>query len=163
MTVLRLDYRGEGAFRPGLPARDLDRADLEALSATSKRDIADIVLEAVGSGLYTAVEVDDQGDVELEAPVDEVSARKDPIEDPATTRPALVEMAATLGIEVASRDTKKDITAAILAERQRLADAATDAAGSGEGNPGGEGTPADDPDASATGEAGSPPDEGAPA
>jgi hypothetical protein len=57
-----------------------------------------------------------------------------------------------------------DLEARITAEEQRLAEeaAATAAAASssGEGNQGGGQTPADDPDASATGEAGTPPASG---
>jgi hypothetical protein len=96
MTVQRLTYRGDGAFRPGLPARDIDRSDLEALGATQKRDIADIVAEAVGSGLYVAVEVADDPAAAAASDADG-SARNDadPLTDPATTRPMLVETAAS--------------------------------------------------------------------
>lgn len=81
---------------------------------------------------------------------------------PVPTKAQLLARAAELGLELSKRATNDTISAAIKAEEQRLADeaSATAAAASsdGEGDEGGH-TPADDPDAVATGEAGTPPAE----
>lgn len=81
----------------------------------------------------------------------------------APTKAQLVARAEELTLELPKRATNAQLTAAIAAEEARLADeaaaaAAAEASSSGEGDQGGEGTPADDPDATATGEAGTPPE-----
>lgn len=77
------------------------------------------------------------------------------------TKAELLGIAAPLGLELATRATKAEIVAAIEAEQLRLADEAStavdEASSDGEGNQGGDATPGDDPDASASGEPGTPP------
>jgi hypothetical protein len=74
----------------------------------------------------------------------------------APTKAELRARATELALDVPTRATNAEIAAAIDAEESRLADAAA-AASSGERNEGGSGTPASDPGASASGEAGQPP------
>lgn len=81
----------------------------------------------------------------------------------AMSKAQLLELADELGIEHVKKPSNDWLVEAIGAEQQRLADeaaaakAAAEASDSGEGDQGGSGTPADDPDASPSGEAGSPP------
>ena len=74
----------------------------------------------------------------------------------------LLAAAGTLGLVLPKRATNVAIAEAIEAEQKRLADeaaagAADETSSDGEGNEGGEDAPGDDPDASATGEPGTPP------
>ncbi len=84
---------------------------------------------------------------------DEGSARN----DGEPTAAQLRERAAELGLTLRARDTKAEIAAAIAAEETRLAEEAA-ASSSGEGDQEGGSEPADDPDASSSGEAGTPPE-----
>ena len=87
---------------------------------------------------------------------DRGSARNEPAVPDAPTAADLRARAVALGLTVNSRDTKADLSEAIAAEETRLADEAT-ASSSGEGNQEGGSQPANDPDAQAPGEAGTPP------
>ena len=52
MTTLH--FIGGGAFRPDLPSRDIDAAELAWMAKSRKVDAAEIVATAVGSGLFVA-------------------------------------------------------------------------------------------------------------
>lgn len=82
---------------------------------------------------------------------------------------AMLEYAALLGLEITTRTKIDDVRASIEAELARRAElraplvdeaAVALVSDSDEGDQGGDGTPADDPDASASGEAGPPPSTG---
>lgn len=77
-----------------------------------------------------------------------------------STKAELRARADELGLSLPQRATNDQLAAAIAAEESRLADEAAEgqASDSGEGDQGGDGTPVDDPDATATGEAGTPPE-----
>ena len=64
MTTLL--YRG-GGFRPDLPQRDIDAAELQAMADERKTSVALIVEAARSSGLYTiVVEPDDEAPAAIE-------------------------------------------------------------------------------------------------
>ena len=132
MPVLMLRYRGNGAYRPGLPARDIDRAELDAIAAGRKIDVDDLAEEATGSGLYLAVL--DEPDVPRETT--EPLSRHDELKR--MVKAQLLEVATGLGLELPSRATNPQIIEAIEAEETRLAEeaaaAAAQASSSGEGD-----------------------------
>jgi hypothetical protein len=72
MTALL--YRG-GGFRPDLPQRDIDAAELQAMADERKTSVALIVEAARSSGLYTIVVEPDDAPAEIAEPksLDEMS------------------------------------------------------------------------------------------
>lgn len=139
--LLALRYVGEGAYRPGLPARDLDHADLAGLS-DADREIA------LACGLYKPIFEPDED--EAGQPIDRHAALE------AMTKAELNDIATSQGIDVPRSSTNAKLVEAIEANEQRLADEA-EASSSGESDEGGDATSGDDPDATATGEPGTPP------
>jgi hypothetical protein len=114
MSVIALRYIGAGAYRPSLPARDLDADDIAFNAAFGKRSVAEFVAEALGCGLYRAIY-----DVEPEPePIAEGSRWED------LTKAQLLAYAAEHGIEIVPRATNAAIREAIVA----FAEAAVDAA-----------------------------------
>lgn len=161
MTTIALTYRGDGAYRPGIPPRDLDRDDIARLSAELEVEPAAFIQVCVGSGLYVAIEApDDVEEPAAAASSDEptqipvaVEAPVDPVDAPRTTRPVLADIATAEGVEVDPSMTKAAIVSAIKAKR--LADAAA-AASSDERSEGGT-VAGDDPGAESSGEPAAPP------
>jgi fructose-specific phosphotransferase system component IIB len=58
MSTIAATYRGAGATRPGLPARDIDAAELRFLAAGRKVDVETFVEQLVDTGLYVATSDD---------------------------------------------------------------------------------------------------------
>ena len=62
--IIALKYVGlAGAFRPSIPARDLDAAELLATAGGQKRLVADLVAEALGSEGKTRLRFESRGDL----------------------------------------------------------------------------------------------------
>lgn len=136
MAVLMLRYRGNGAYRPGLPAHDLDRAELDAIAAGRKVDVDALVEEAVGSGLYLPItdapEADDSRGATAALAGDGAGSGLE-------RHRALKARAKELGLPATGK--VAELEAAIAAAETRLAEeaaaaakAAADASGSGEGD-----------------------------
>ncbi len=93
------------------------------------------------------------------------SARNDAPALADMTKAQLIALADELGLEHTKKPANDVLIALIEDEQKRLADeaaaaqAATEASSSGEGNEGGDGQPGDDPEASSSGEPGTPPAE----
>jgi hypothetical protein len=134
--VLALTYIGGGAYRPTLPARDLDADDIAATAAQQKRTVEAFVAEALACGLYRPTFAESEGIARLEGRLWADLAKAD-----------LLAIAGEQGINLPKRATNAEIIAAIKAAAA---------------NQGGDATPGDDPAADATGEPGTPPtgDEG---
>lgn len=111
-----------------------------------------------------ALEEGRRSDVDLQVLADQVAPRLgQPAPAPVVETPAVPERIPYADLQVRAKEldipavgTYEALQAAIAAEDLRLANAAL-AARSGEGNQGGDGSPASDPAASVTGEAGTPP------
>lgn len=104
--VIALRYVGDGAYRPSLPARDLDHDDIAAVAAAQKRTSAALVAEALDCGLYRPTY-----DVEPEPVVEGMRWEE-------MTKAQLIESAVVLGVEINPRATNaviRDVLAAASA------------------------------------------------
>lgn len=126
--VIALRYRGDGAFRPSLPARDLDAADIAASAAVQNRSLEEFLAEAVGCGLYDVTyadaPVDTQADDQEEPVGEPVDAQADAIHPDDMTKAQLVETAAALGVDINPRATNATIreSLATAAETEPVAE-----------------------------------------
>ena len=108
--LIALRYVGEGAFRPSLPARDLDQADIATTAGAQKRSVEELVAEALGSGLYHGVYAE---------PIAVGAAWE------GMTKAQLLAYAAEHGVEVDPKATNAVIRAALAAAAGTPADEAT--------------------------------------
>ena len=139
--LLALTYIGEGAYRPDLPKRDLDQADIALLTNDQRQT-------ALTCGLYRATFEPDENEA------GEPISRHDALE--AMTKAELLDVAASQALDLGARPTNAELVDAIEANEKRLAKEAK-AQAKADANQGGDATPGDDPAASVDGEPGTPP------
>lgn len=100
MAVIGLKYKGAGAYRPGLPAHDMDAADIGSISSRQKRGPDELIAEAVSSGLYSVI--DDEPEPQ---PVAE--PEPDPSDSPESTTEVSPEPDGTQDAPAPAKKTKK--------------------------------------------------------
>lgn len=137
-TLVLAGKGGSLSFRDGTGAK---RRVLPGVPFTVDADTSAILLTDPHVSVF---EASDKGSARNEAPGPDAPTAAD-----------LRTRAEALGLTVKARDTKAEVAAAIAAEETRLAEEAA-ASSSGEGEQEGGSKPADDPDASSSGEAGTP-------
>lgn len=90
-TLTALSYIGDGAYRPGVPTSDMDRASIEHHARQRGLSVDEYAAELVGSGLFLPVHVDDEPEEapeEADEPEEAPKAAEESDGSPEATEPA---------------------------------------------------------------------------
>lgn len=113
MALIGLRYVGDGAYRPSLPARDMDAAEMAAVATAQKRSVEELAAEATACGLYQVITDEPEAPAAAEPETVEQLAHR--------SRKELDEIAAALGIDPTMAPNKTSLAELIVAAREAAA------------------------------------------